>query len=71
MLRYAGFTLSPVPAVDAEGMQPDALEGAAATAPGVIITPRAAHNPTAVALASPAPGDTRYPRPLSAGSGDY
>ncbi|WP_117085070.1 aminotransferase class I/II-fold pyridoxal phosphate-dependent enzyme, partial [Klebsiella pneumoniae] len=45
MLRYAGFTPSPVP-VDAEGMQPDALEEALRNgARAVIITPRA-HNPT-------------------------
>lgn len=52
MLRYAGFTPSPVP-VDAEGMQPDALEEALRNgARAVIITPRA-HNPTGCSLSEP------------------
>lgn len=52
MLRYAGFTPSPVP-VDAEGMQPDALEEALRNgARAVIITPRA-HNPTGCSLSKP------------------
>lgn len=49
MLRYAGFTPSPVP-VDGEGMQPAALEEALRNgARAVIITPRA-HNPTGCSL---------------------
>lgn len=52
MLRYAGFTPSPVP-VDAESMQPDALEEALRNgARAVIITPRA-HNPTGCSLSEP------------------
>ncbi|RRZ73031.1 transcriptional regulator PtsJ [Klebsiella oxytoca] len=52
MLRYAGFTPSPVP-VDAEGIQPDALEEALRNgARAVIITPRA-HNPTGCSLSEP------------------
>ncbi len=52
MLRYTGFTPSPVP-VDAEGMQPDALEEALRNgARAVIITPRA-HNPTGCSLSEP------------------
>lgn len=52
MLRYAVFTPSPVP-VDAEGMQPDALEEALRNgARAVIITPRA-HNPTGCSLSEP------------------
>lgn len=52
MLRYAGFTPSPLP-VDAEGMQPDALEEALRNgARAVIITPRA-HNPTGCSLSEP------------------
>lgn len=52
MLRYAGFTPSPMP-VDAEGMQPDALEEALRNgARAVIITPRA-HNPTGCSLSEP------------------
>ncbi|MGK3043069.1 transcriptional regulator PtsJ [Klebsiella michiganensis] len=49
MLRYAGFSPSPVP-VDGEGMQPGALEEALSNgARAVIITPRA-HNPTGCSL---------------------
>ena len=49
MLRYAGFSPSPVP-VDGEGMQPEALEEALRNgARAVIITPRA-HNPTGVSM---------------------
>lgn len=69
MLRYAGFSPSPVP-VDGEGMQPEALEEALRNgARAVIITPRA-HNPTGCSSAIPRPGNTRNTGPLSAGSGD-
>ncbi|WP_341517085.1 transcriptional regulator PtsJ [Citrobacter gillenii] len=49
MLRYAGYSASPV-SVDSEGMQPDMLELALQKgARAVIITPRA-HNPTGCSL---------------------
>ncbi|QLZ59036.1 transcriptional regulator PtsJ [Citrobacter freundii] len=51
MLRYAGYSASPV-SVDSEGMQPDMLELALQKgARAVIITPRA-HNPTGCSLSA-------------------
>lgn len=51
MLRYAGFSASPV-TVDNEGMQPDILEAALQRgARAVILTPRA-HNPTGCSLSA-------------------
>lgn len=51
MLRYAGFSASPVN-VDSEGMQPDMLEIALQKgARAVILTPRA-HNPTGCSLSA-------------------
>ncbi|TKV23907.1 transcriptional regulator PtsJ [Citrobacter sp. TBCS-14] len=51
MLRYAGYSTSPV-SVDSEGMQPDMLELALQKgARAVIITPRA-HNPTGCSLSA-------------------
>lgn len=51
MLRYAGFTASPVN-VDTEGMQPEMLERALENgARAVILTPRA-HNPTGCSLSA-------------------
>lgn len=51
MLRYAGYSASPV-SVDGEGMQPDMLELALQKgARAVIITPRA-HNPTGCSLSA-------------------
>ena len=51
MLRYAGFSASPV-SVDDEGMQPDMLELALQKgARAVILTPRA-HNPTGCSLSA-------------------
>ncbi|MBA7966535.1 MocR-like B6 salvage transcription factor PtsJ [Citrobacter sp. RHBSTW-00671] len=51
MLRYAGFSASPV-TVDNEGMQPDMLEAALQRgARAVILTPRA-HNPTGCSLSA-------------------
>ncbi|MBJ8822952.1 MocR-like B6 salvage transcription factor PtsJ [Citrobacter europaeus] len=51
MLRYAGFSASPV-SVDREGMQPDMLETALQKgARAVILTPRA-HNPTGCSLSA-------------------
>lgn len=51
MLRYAGFSASPV-SVDSEGMQPDMLELALQKgARAVILTPRA-HNPTGCSLSA-------------------
>lgn len=49
MLRYSGFTASPV-SIDSEGMLPDMLEHALSKgARAVILTPRA-HNPTGYSL---------------------
>ncbi|EGW3951978.1 transcriptional regulator PtsJ [Salmonella enterica subsp. enterica serovar Enteritidis] len=51
MLRYAGFSASPV-SVDSEGMQPEKLEQALNQgARAVILTPRA-HNPTGCSLSA-------------------
>lgn len=51
MLRYAGFSASPV-SVDSEGMQPEKLERALNQgARAVILTPRA-HNPTGCSLSA-------------------
>ena len=51
MLRYAGYSASPV-SVDSEGMQPDMLELALQEgARAVILTPRA-HNPTGCSLSA-------------------
>ncbi|ATF48671.1 transcriptional regulator PtsJ [Citrobacter werkmanii] len=51
MLRYAGYSASPV-SVDSEGMQPDMLELALQKgARAVILTPRA-HNPTGCSLSA-------------------
>ncbi|WP_196209454.1 transcriptional regulator PtsJ [Citrobacter sp. Res13-Sevr-PEB04-36] len=51
MLRYAGYSASPV-SVDSEGMQPDRLELALQKgARAVILTPRA-HNPTGCSLSA-------------------
>lgn len=54
MLRYAGFSASPV-SVDSEGMQPEKLEQALNRgARAVILTPRA-HNPTGCSLSVAVP----------------
>lgn len=68
MLRYAGFSASPVN-VDSEGMQPDMLEIALQKgARAVILTPRA-HNPTGCSLSASRAAQlqeilTRYPQTL-------
>ncbi|WP_172742470.1 MocR-like B6 salvage transcription factor PtsJ [Citrobacter youngae] len=68
MLRYAGFSASPV-TVDNEGMQPDMLEAALQRgARAVILTPRA-HNPTGCSLSAPRAAQlqeilARYPQTL-------
>ena len=68
MLRYAGFSASPV-TVDNEGMQPDMLEAALQRgARAVILTPRA-HNPTGCSLSALRAAQlqnilTRYPQVL-------
>ncbi|EIS7446711.1 transcriptional regulator PtsJ [Citrobacter youngae] len=68
MLRYAGFSASPV-TVDNEGMQPDMLEAALQRgARAVILTPRA-HNPTGCSLSAPRAARiqkilARYPQTL-------
>lgn len=68
MLRYAGFSASPV-SVDHEGMQPEKLELALSKgARAVIITPRA-HNPTGCSLSAARAGAlqailARYPQVL-------
>lgn len=68
MLRYAGFSASPV-TVDNEGMQPDILEAALQRgARAVILTPRA-HNPTGCSLSASRAAQlqeilARYPQTL-------
>lgn len=68
MLRYAGFTASPVN-VDGEGMQPEMLERALQKgARAVILTPRA-HNPTGCSLSASRAAQlqeilARYPQTL-------
>lgn len=68
MLRYAGFTASPV-IVDSEGMQPAMLECALQKgARAVILTPRA-HNPTGCSLSASRAAQlqkvlARYPQTL-------
>ncbi|MBJ8401704.1 MULTISPECIES: transcriptional regulator PtsJ [Citrobacter] len=68
MLRYAGFSASPV-TVDNEGMQPDMLEAALQRgARAVILTPRA-HNPTGCSLSASRAAQlqeilARYPQTL-------
>ena len=68
MLRYAGFSASPV-SVDSEGMQPEGLEQALSKgARAVIVTPRA-HNPTGCSLSAARAGAlqailARYPQVL-------
>ena len=68
MLRYAGFSASPV-RVDSEGMRPEGLEQALSKgARAVIVTPRA-HNPTGCSLSAARAGAlqailARYPQVL-------